>query len=159
MRMRRWSPRWIAASASTIDSELISSTNDVTDVNGMLNSSFGLRTTDELRVASAVQEVRGDEGAEEQRLRRQEQPHRELRVADAGVRRVPVTVIGGPSRRARVSGDDCLRHQWAPTPRHAFMRRRLRARSAGSMTQAFSTEERNEHAEPRASHQFLNTKP
>ena len=35
-RNRRWSPRWIAASASTIVSELISRMNDVTDVNGML---------------------------------------------------------------------------------------------------------------------------
>ncbi len=35
-RNRRWSPRWMAASASTIVSELISSMNDVTDVNGML---------------------------------------------------------------------------------------------------------------------------
>ena len=36
IRKRRWSPRWIAASASTIVSELISRMNDVTDVNGML---------------------------------------------------------------------------------------------------------------------------
>ena len=36
MRNRRWSPRWMAASASTIVSELISRMNDVTDVNGML---------------------------------------------------------------------------------------------------------------------------
>ena len=35
-RNRRWSPRWIAASASTIVSELISRMNDVTEVNGML---------------------------------------------------------------------------------------------------------------------------
>ena len=42
MRNRRWSPRWIAASASTIVSELISSTNDVTDVNGMLSSLSGV---------------------------------------------------------------------------------------------------------------------
>ena len=33
--MRRWSPRWMAATASTIVSELISSTNELTDVNGM----------------------------------------------------------------------------------------------------------------------------
>ena len=36
MRNRRWSPRWMEASASTIVSELISRMNDVTDVNGML---------------------------------------------------------------------------------------------------------------------------
>ena len=34
-RNRRWSPRWIAASASTIVSELMRSTNELTDVNGM----------------------------------------------------------------------------------------------------------------------------
>src|SRR6476469_9382745 len=40
-RNRRWSPRWIAARASTIVSELISRMNDVTDVNGMLYTSLG----------------------------------------------------------------------------------------------------------------------
>ena len=35
MRSRRWSPRWMAARASTIVSELISRTNELTDVNGM----------------------------------------------------------------------------------------------------------------------------
>ena len=34
-RRRRWSPRWMAATASAIDSELISSTNELTEVNGM----------------------------------------------------------------------------------------------------------------------------
>jgi hypothetical protein len=38
---RPTSPRWIAASASTIVSELASSTNDETDVNGMSNTSAG----------------------------------------------------------------------------------------------------------------------
>ena len=76
IRNRRWSPRWIAASASTIVSELISSTNDVTDVNGMLSSFVGRRALQELRVATAVEEVRRDERAEEQRLRREEQPDR-----------------------------------------------------------------------------------
>ena len=42
MRRRRWSPRWMAASASTIVSELISKMNDVTDVNGMLNILSGV---------------------------------------------------------------------------------------------------------------------
>ena len=42
IRNRRWSPRWIAASASTIVSELISRMNDVTDVNGMLYTSLGV---------------------------------------------------------------------------------------------------------------------
>src|SRR4029079_7323866 len=41
IRNRRWSPRWIAARASTIVSELISRMNDVTDVNGMLYTSAG----------------------------------------------------------------------------------------------------------------------
>ena len=92
MRNRRWSPRWIAASASTIVSELISSMNDVTDVNGMLKQLVGRRALQELRVAAAVEEVRRDERTEEQRLRREEQPDRELGVADAGVRRRVVAV-------------------------------------------------------------------
>ena len=87
MRSRRSSPRWIAASASTIVSELISSTNDVTDVNGMFSRSLGVGPPRYCGVAAAVEEVRRDERTEEQRLRRQEQPDPELRVADAGVRR------------------------------------------------------------------------
>ena len=39
---RRSSPRWIAESASTIVRLLISRMNDVTDVNGMLNTSAGV---------------------------------------------------------------------------------------------------------------------
>jgi hypothetical protein len=38
---RPTSPRWIAESASTIVSELASSTNDETEVNGMSNTSAG----------------------------------------------------------------------------------------------------------------------
>ena len=34
-RSRRSSPRWMAATASTMVSELISSTNELTEVNGM----------------------------------------------------------------------------------------------------------------------------
>ena len=44
-RIRPMSPRWIAASASTIVSELASSTNDETDVNGMSKTSFGYGPT------------------------------------------------------------------------------------------------------------------
>ena len=43
VRHRRWSPRWIADTASTIVSELNSSTKHDTDVNGMSNSSCGRR--------------------------------------------------------------------------------------------------------------------
>ena len=35
IRVRRTSPRWMADTASTMVSELISSTNELTDVNGM----------------------------------------------------------------------------------------------------------------------------
>jgi hypothetical protein len=41
MRIRRTSPRWIAASASTMLTLLISSTNELTDVNGISKRSFG----------------------------------------------------------------------------------------------------------------------
>src|SRR4051794_16087630 len=40
-RRRWWSPRWMADSASTIVIELMSSTNDDTDVNGMSYSWCG----------------------------------------------------------------------------------------------------------------------
>ena len=81
---RRWSPRWIAASASTIVSELISRMNDVAEVNGMLKSSFGVGPG--LRPA-AVQQVRRDERTEEEAVGREEQPHRQLLLVSAGRRR------------------------------------------------------------------------
>ncbi|CAB4818244.1 unannotated protein [freshwater metagenome] len=37
----RSSPRWMADNASTIVSELMSSTNELAEVNGMSNTSFG----------------------------------------------------------------------------------------------------------------------
>src|SRR5687767_12401501 len=41
IRMRRWSPRWMADRASTMVSELISSANELNDVNGMSYTSIG----------------------------------------------------------------------------------------------------------------------
>ena len=41
MRSPRWSPRWIAASASTIVSEDMRSTKALTEVYGMSKISFG----------------------------------------------------------------------------------------------------------------------
>ena len=129
MRSRRWSPRWIAASASTIVSELISSTNDVTDVNGMFEQVVGRRAAEELGVAAAVEEVRRDERAEEQRLRRRGT----ARSPSFGLL-TPVFVVGvvdavlGVRRRSAglVGAHDCLGHQCArAVDARACSRRRL----------------------------------
>ena len=65
--------------------------NDVADVNGMSKISAGVGTL--LAAAVPVEQEGGDERAEEQAVRREEQPHRELGVGEPGVR--VVRVVGG----------------------------------------------------------------
>ena len=124
-------------------SELISSTNEVTDVNGMFSRLLGVGPLRNCAYATAVEEVGRDERAEEQALRREEHPDRQLVVADAGVRLVRVGVRGDRRRLAR--GDDCLRHQWCSSV-------------AGSIVHALRP--KNATSAPIASSQYiLNTKP
>ena len=85
MRNRRWSPRWIAASASTIVSELINRMNDVTDVNGMLSSLSGVGPFRNCASRPRYRKYVAMNAPKNKLSDDEEHPDRELGVADAGV--------------------------------------------------------------------------
>ena len=117
-------------------SELISSTNDVTDVNGMLSSSVGRRALQELRVAAAVEEVRRDERAEEQASDAMNTQIASLLLLTPVF--VCVRVVGVRDDRVVIAGgDDGLRHQCASSV-------------AGSDVQALTPNSSDQRADRRA---------
>src|SRR4029453_5642092 len=102
---------------------------DVVDVGGMR---AGLRPT-------PIEQVRGDERAEEQAVRRQEQPHGELRIADAGARGVSLVAGFDDVVRGR---DGFLVHRhgsvWGSMP-HAYMPNRSGSAPNGTSQMSWNT--------------------
>ena len=108
MRVPRSLPFWIAASASTIVSELIRSTKALTEVYGMSRISCGVGPLpcpcqEELFGAAAVDHVGRDQRAEEHAVGGQEDPHRILRwsipMLVGGCRQCAVLVDARHARR------------------------------------------------------------
>ena len=157
MRKRRWSPRWIAASASTIVNELISSTNDVTDVNGMFSRSCGVGPP---RYCGSRPRYR--KYVAMNAPKKSASDDRNSQIASFGLL-TPVFVGGCPEPpvggvRDDVAGSaralDGLRHQCAPCTAGTSVSSSV----GGSIAHALRPKNRNAAPIP-ASHQNLNTKP